>query len=382
MSIAKTIILKSNMNCNLRCKYCYEFKRNGDIYNSDKLDEKQLCNYIERVAAVCPNSRILWMLHGGEPLINGLDYFESFVDCIRKMNEQYDVEFKIALQTNVTLLTDQWVKMLEKNLDLLSERIVSVSIDGPQRINDMARVTPNGASSYQMTMDAINRIKNSQLVFTTISVVGEHNVKEPDEVYRFIRHLNPNLCKFIPCYNYDSSGKTELMGITPLEYAEFMCRIFDLWMHDLPGQKEWFVIEPIASIISKLTNTFVTWCEYREEKCDNFICLYPDGEMWLCDTFDHDTMRENAFVGNIYDITDDKLKRILETPCSCCKYETFYSDMTEQCMNCDIYTECRGGCIANRMDMKRKSSRLFQEYCEAKHLLIGHIREGVEHALS
>lgn len=106
MGLAKTIIIKSNMNCNLRCKYCYEFNRNGNIYDSSIFDIYQLCSFIERMAQVFPDSKILWMLHGGEPLINGLDYFNTFVECIKRVNNEYDVEFKIALQTNATLLND------------------------------------------------------------------------------------------------------------------------------------------------------------------------------------------------------------------------------------------------------------------------------------
>lgn len=384
MSLTKTIVLKSNMNCNLRCKYCYEFNRNGTLYNHDSISSEKLCGFIERTAKLFPDSKILWMLHGGEPLINGIDYFREFVDCIRDVNKRYNVEFRIALQTNATMLTDEWIVLLEENADLLSERIVSVSIDGPSEINDAVRVTAQGRSSYQMTLDTIERIRNSKLTFTTISVVGEHNVDKPDEIYQFIKDLKPNLCKFIPCYNYDSAGNPELYGITPVQYAEFMCRIFDLWMHDLPFQndKNWFVIDPIATIISNLSKVFVTWCEYREEKCDNFICLYPDGELWLCDTFDHDLMRDIAFVGNIFSMDDEQFAHAISTPCQVCSYNNFYEESLKKCLKCDIYQYCKGGCLPNRYSMKHKSDELFNNYCQAKHILIKHIKEGVEYALS
>lgn len=370
------------MSCNLRCKYCYEFNRNEDIYEHKVINIERLCAFVEKTALLFPNSRILWMLHGGEPLINGIDYFTKFLNCIRYVNEKYPVEFKVALQTNATLLTDEWVKVLEDNADLLSERIVSVSIDGAQDINDQARLSANGKSSYEMVIQTIERLKKSKLAFTTISVVGEHNVNHPDEVFAFLKSLNPSLCKFIPCYNYNKDGKPELLGIKPTEFAEFMCRIFDLWMHNLPKQDEWFVIDPIATIISKLTDTFVSWCEYRKEKCDNFVCLYPDGELWLCDTFNHDTMRENAFLGNINTIQDNALMQVFSAPCKVCKYESFYNGMSVQYQNCDIVEYCCSGCLPYRAEMQRCSIELFDDYCKAKHLLINHIKEGVSLALS
>lgn len=386
MGLAKTIVLKTTMDCNLRCRYCYEFGRNGNTYTGKQIRIEQLESLIERTARLFPDSQILWMLHGGEPLVNGVAYFQRMADCIRRVNAKTGVRFEIALQTNATLLTDAWIQALEDNADLLSERIVSVSIDGPKEINDITRLTSRGGSSYEMTMDAIERLRNSALTFTTISVVGSHNVDKPDEVYRFIRDLKPNFSKFIPCYNVDSAGRPERYGIDPVQYAHFLCRIFDLWLHDLPGQEpgDWFVIDPIATIVSVLTGTFVSWCEYRDEKCDNFMALYPDGGLWLCDTFDHEDskMRDAAYLGNLFELSDENLTRVFLQPCHACSYDAFYRQSTKNCSACDIRKFCHGGCIANRASMGARSEHLASMHCEAKHILINHIQRGVALALS
>lgn len=75
MGLAKTIILKTTTDCNLRCRYCYEFDRNGDIYVGKRIRSNQLETLITRTARLFPNSRILWMFHGGEPVLNGVAYF-------------------------------------------------------------------------------------------------------------------------------------------------------------------------------------------------------------------------------------------------------------------------------------------------------------------
>lgn len=384
MSLAKTVIIKSNMNCNLRCKYCYEFNRNGETYNQEILTPKQLEEFIERTARLFPDARLLWMLHGGEPLINGTNYFKKFIAVIRKMLKLYPVEFKIAIQTNATMLSDEWISVIEENIDLLSERTVSVSIDGPEEINDEVRVNSSGKGSYSKIIEAIEKLKKSNLIFTTISVVGQHNVECPEITYEFIKKLNPNLCKFIPCYNFDCKGNKELYGITPTEYAEFMCKIYDLWLKDLSKSKNsnLFIIDPIVTIVSKLSDTFVTWCEYRQEKCDNFICLYPDGEMWLCDTFNHDTMRENAFLGNINTMSDEEFYAAFANPTKLCNYTQFYNRAIAACEGCDILKYCNGGCIPYRSELQGKSQELFNDYCKGKHILINYIKESVDRALS
>ena len=383
--LVKTIVLKPDMGCNLRCRYCYEFNRNGNSYQSRHYNIEHLEALIERTARLFQDSRILWMMHGGEPLINGLEYFVRFCDCIRTTNKKYHVSYRIALQTNATMLNDDWIDALEKNADLLSERIVSISIDGPKNINDLARVTADESSSFNMVMAAIDRIRKSSIDFTTITVVGSHNVDCPNEVYSFIRDLNSNFIKFIPCYNFNSDGTPEKLGITPTQYATFMCKIFDLWMNDRLTNSEgkWIVIDPIATIISNLTDTKVTWCEYRDEKCDNFTSLYPDGELWLCDTYNHDeNMRSIAYIGNVNTISDDELKKALLQPNSVCAYKEFYNSTVDSCGHCDINKYCHGGCIVLRERMHAESSKMFAEYCKAKHLLIKHIERGVRLALS
>jgi len=197
-----------------------------------------LTGIVWRTAKLFPDSKILWIFHGGEPLLQGAAYLEKFTDCIRKVNQEYPVDYKIALQTNASLLTDEYIHILEKNADLLSERIVSISIDGPKEINDLIRHLANGQSPFREIETAIQRVKNSKLAFSTISVVGTHNVKRAKEVSAYMKGLGSNLCKFVSNYNSDPAGNAEMYGIRPMEFAEFMCEIFDLWIHDLQNQTE------------------------------------------------------------------------------------------------------------------------------------------------
>ncbi len=384
MQLAKTIVIKPTMNCNLRCGYCYEFIRNGTTYCQETMDVNHLIGIVWRTAKLFPDSKVLWMFHGGEPLLQGPEYLEKFSECIREVNKTYPVDYKIALQTNATLLTDKCINILEKNADLLSERIVSISIDGPREISDITRRSASEKSPFDEIENAIYRVKNSKLAFSTISVVGTHNVDRPREVYNYMKELGANLCKFVPNYNSDSNGNAEMYGIRPMEFARFMCEIFDLWMHDLPNQndKTKMVIDPIASIICSLTKSVVTWCEYREEKCSNFTCIYPNGEMWLCDNFIHETMKDTAYVKNIFEVTDEELKKILLTPSKVCGFDAFYDKAMDRCTDCEIYEFCKGGCLPTHNEMLKKSKNLYEEYCEAKKLLINHIKRSVDLALS
>ena len=323
------------------------------------------------------------MFHGGEPAITGLKYFKKFIETLRTVNKKFDINYKFAIQTNGTLLNENWIEIIEKNLDLMSERIISLSLDGTQEINDKARLTRNGKSSFQNVADAMKIINRSEINYTTISVVGQHNLNRAEEVYKIIRSFKPRFAKFIPCYNFDNDGNVEMLGIRPTEYANFMCKIFDLWMKDRTSEIDRdFVIDPITTIISTLVNVPVTWCEYRDGKCDNFTSIYPDGELWLCDTFNPETMKNFAYLGNIKNLSDSELEKIFLQPSDFCEYQTFYKNLTENCTGCDIFKFCHGGCLPQRYELKNKSEKLFAEYCAGKHKLINYIKAGVDCALS
>jgi len=370
------------MNCNLACRYCYEFKSQGYSLSGNKISPDMMADIIKRCARLFPEAELLWLLHGGEPLLNGIPFFEAVAKTVREVNTGGGYH-RIALQSNGTLLNNQWMGTFNRNADVFGERNISISIDGPEDIEGHVRVNAYGRSAHESIMSAIQQIKNSDLDFTTISVVGRHNVHEPDKTYHFIKSLNPNFSKFIPCYNMDEQGNLEFWGISPLEYAAFMCRVFDLWLSDLPDKSgERFVIDPILSIVSKVTDTPVTWCEYRTEKCDNFASIYPNGDIWLCDAYGHGDMNDETFLGNFFSLDDEGLMKAFLTPGNVCSFEDFYQSLMRECVDCEVYPYCSGGCLEKRKSMKMKSVQRHAEFCEGKKILIHHIMDAVNHALA
>ena len=380
----KTIVIKPTLECNLRCKYCYEFRRDNiaEIVEQ-KVDIGEVKKIILKFAGIFPKSKILWMLHGGEPLLCGAKSLSELLDFIRDMNLNYDVNFKFALQTNGTLLSDKILEILEKNSDILSERVVSISIDGPKDIHDKIRLTKSYQASFDRVLSSINRIKNSTLSFTTISVIGKHNVDKPKQMYEFFRELNPNYVKFIPCYNLDKFGEAEDVGITPIQYAKFMAIIFNLYSKDIENFKNnKLAIDPLITIISNLVGKKARWCEYSISKCDNFTTIFPNGDLWLCDTFKQDSMKNEAYLGNIFKLSNHEIKDLFEKPLNHCSYSNLEVEILSKCKQCNIFEYCCGGCIAIRQEFKLKSKAIFNEHCEAKRFLINHIKKPIFDALS
>ena len=378
MNPKKTIVVKPTLNCNFRCRYCYEFNNNESRYSGSCMSSDTLTGFIEALARIYPRDNIRWILHGGEPLITGARYLQEFINAIRSVNNKYGTRFNFSIQTNASLVSDDIIAILENNFDLLSEPIIGVSIDGPRAVEDKARILANGQSGFDCVMNGIKRIINSKIGIAAICVVGKHNVSMAKEVYTFLKELNPVFCIFNACYNINTNGELEKLGISPNEYAKFICEIADIYVGDLLKQCDGSQI-PICYPIQTMIKDLITKISgikvdaSKKAALDSFVYLYHNGELWFRDTMNQDVLHNAGYIGNL-NMTDTSLKAALEAPLDLCSFEQFRDEMTKECQVCDIYDICRGGDCVERENMKRKSEKYYAEYCGARHLIYNHIK--------
>ena len=117
--------------CNLRCKYCYYLEKEKLYADSrqhiisDSLLEKFVKEYIE--AQTTPQVLFTW--HGGETLMRPVAFYRRALVLQRKYAQGRQVDN--CIQTNATLLTDEWCRFFREN-----NFLVGVSIDGPQEFHD------------------------------------------------------------------------------------------------------------------------------------------------------------------------------------------------------------------------------------------------------
>ncbi|MDP6050450.1 MAG: radical SAM protein, partial [SAR202 cluster bacterium] len=126
------LIKPSSSRCNLDCTYCFYLKKQEMYPWSDNPSltletfEIFLKGYIPLSA---PHLTFLWQ--GGEPTIMGLQFFDAAMELERKvargMLPTAIPHISNAIQTNGTLLTQEWAKFFKK-----WRFLVGVSLDGPQ----------------------------------------------------------------------------------------------------------------------------------------------------------------------------------------------------------------------------------------------------------
>jgi uncharacterized protein len=112
--------------CNLDCVYCYYLDKAGALYKGSHalMTEMILEEYIRQYITAVEMSEVSFLWHGGEPLLAGMKFYETAMRLQRKYAGGKRITNSI--QTNGTLLSDEWCRFFHDN-----DFLVGVSIDGP-----------------------------------------------------------------------------------------------------------------------------------------------------------------------------------------------------------------------------------------------------------
>jgi uncharacterized protein len=161
--------------------------------------------------------------HGGEPTLIGTRRFRVFVDRARQVLENR-LE-SISLQTNATLLDQNWVEVL-RELDVKA----SVSLDGPPNIHDITRVDHAGRGSHARVLHGIRLLQEHGIPPTVLCVVNPRY--RGRQVYRYFRSIGITQMDFLlPDVSHDN--KLRLyggIGTTPV--ADYLLAVLEAWLEE------------------------------------------------------------------------------------------------------------------------------------------------------
>lgn len=101
--------------CNMRCKYCFYHDElvHRDVPFRGNMQKDTADALIKKVFAQ-EKQAVLFAFQGGEPMLAGLDFFQSFVKKVRESNKN-NIQVSYTIQTNGILLNAQWAKFLKEN---------------------------------------------------------------------------------------------------------------------------------------------------------------------------------------------------------------------------------------------------------------------------
>ena len=312
--------------CNARCAYC-----NVDAtgkHAERELTTKEALHLVDEVYKF----GVKWFgLKGGEPLLRK-DIFEI-------------VTYAKSLGLNVCLLTNGCFVDGEIYDNLVKNQVwTSVSIDGPEEINDILR----GKGSYQKALSAIQKLSKGKILNGLAAAITSVNYKHLDHVCELADKYHANFVWFNHLVPSGRAKETQDLTPTPEQYEWVLNHIWDLSCK-YEGKFDIHVHCPHYARVVRMRNppNFDEWYERKfHGKCTYFafggyISVTENGNLIPCfysDLRPSEPMR----LGNI---RQDNLKLVWEDM----KNSPYYSSFRDRnvlkgkCGVCE-YREICGGC--------------------------------------
>jgi len=362
-----TVLVKLAARCNLACSYCYFF------FGEDQTWRKQPKAISDStVAALASNladlrqrqaKNFAVVLHGGEPLLLGAKRLGGIFQTLRGALKR---DTPISLQTNGALINVEI-------LDLCSEYEVSisVSIDGPQSINDKNRLTAAGRSLFEKTVSGIASLRNhpdSNFLFAgTLTVVDP--ASDPGEIYSFLKGIgSPSTDFLFKDGNHDRlpQGKKDFRST---EYGTWLTRLWDLYVRD-PA--------PIPIRILDDTAKLILGSKGRKEGLGDdaygIVIIDTDGSIAKNDTLKSSYDGADRFETR-WNVNDNPIADILAHP-EYLDYVTSQRPTAPECQKCAFRSVCGGGMPLYRYSGQRGYDNP-SIYCEDHKLVIRKITSAI-----
>jgi len=319
--------------CNLQCRYCYYLDKQrlyegGEMQMSDAVLEQFVRDYLD--AQTTPVVNFTW--HGGEPLLRPLSFYRRALQLQRGYRN--GKTFENSLQTNGTLLTDEWCEFLAEN-----HFLVGISIDGPQEVHDAYRRDRGDAPTWERVMRGIELLNKHGVDWNAMAVVNNRNVDRPVEFYRFFRDtLKCQFLQFAPIVEQYPDGRVTEFSVTPEAWGQFLCDLFDEWVKEDVGQV----------FVQLFDATLANWCGIMPgvctlaETCGHAGILEWNGDLYSCDHF----VAPEHRLGNI---RQQSIFEMMNSPQQRRFGQQKRDSLPQQCRDCDVLFACHGECPKNRI---------------------------------
>jgi uncharacterized protein len=231
MAYDYTFMVNVAQICNLRCLYCYTQEGRFDFTGGQRTrmipdDAKRLALAVRRWF---PQATVTcFHFYGGEPLIN-FPAIQALVEETRSNEQPCCYEF--AITTNGTLLTPRIADFLDEH-----RFTVFLSIDGPARIHDQARIFGDGRGSF----DVVKQNLDYLLTKRNVKLLGSSVIRcgwTLPEAMRFLTSLGVDGFKA----ERVRARECEPLALTPEQqqaYLEDLDALFEIYLGALEQNRK------------------------------------------------------------------------------------------------------------------------------------------------
>ena len=379
--------------CNLDCQYCFYLEKEK-LYpgeNSWRMSDAVLEEYIRQYIHSQPGPEIHFAWQGGEPTLLGVDFFRKAV-LLQKQHADGRLIFN-AIQTNGTLLDDEWGGFLAAN-----QFLVGLSLDGPAELHDQYRVDKRQQPTFDRVMRGLAMLRKHGVDFNTLTVVNRANSQQPLEVYRFLKSIGSQFLQFIPLVErpapagmkaaghvfaapplpeeWDSASsrsaktKTQAGSTAPLtpwsveaeQYGTFLCAIFDEWVRHDVGKT---FVQLFDVALGNWMGLGSSLCVFAE-KCGAALAIEHNGDLYSCDHYVYPRHQ----LGNVM---NQSLGAMVNSPQQIRFGNDKLDSLPKFCRECEVRFACNGECPKHRFIQTPDGEDGLNYLCPAYKKFFNHI---------
>jgi uncharacterized protein len=347
----QTLVVNVTNQCNLSCTYCYEYGEDKIVDTANGRQPKFMSEETARASVefMLRESRDNPTAHmtffGGETLMN-FNVLKSTMEYARRRAAELGKGVDFSLTTNATLLRPDIIEFLADN-----GVGVTISIDGPQDVQDKFRVFNNGMGSYDIALPRIKALlarHRSRPIGARVTLTS-HTL----DVIRIYRHLT------------DEVGFWEV-GFAPVTTAPQRDYAIDGGGFDeLLAQFTQLAHEYRDAAIQHRHHGFSNVRETLQEIHQGHAKAYPcgaglglmgvatDGDVALCHRF---AGSEAHRLGSVHEgVSWERQQAFLES---------HHIDAKTDCRTCWARPICAGGCYHEAHTRYGATERPNLHYCE------------------
>lgn len=351
-------IIKPTAACNGACIYCSAYKHHPDELK--KMTPEEVTTLLLKIEEYIVEEKprraaILW--HGGEPMVMGMDFYEKVLEVCAGIEERTGVKLQHMMQSNITLVTPEFAKLLKR---LLSKGRIGSSYDPIKNIRML-----KGEGSYEEEWKRGKEILEAEGVGVgVVYVVHRESLGRAEEIYQGLLDLGLNGgVRFNPLYSAGLARDNRDLHITPREWGQFLLDLWEVWNKEgrslrVDPLKSWHNMAQGGSV--RITCAFSGRCTY------NFTGIKADGTVYSCGrSMDEGLMPfGNLFEKPLVEILRGEKRRV-------------YLNRKEwllqgECAGCRWWSFCHGGCPNDAYlesgDMLRKTY-----WCEGRKLFLDEV---------
>jgi len=333
----------SGATCNLACSYCFFLDKELLYPNSNfRMNDEVLESFIRQLIESHRSPQVTVAWQGGEPTLMGVDFYRRAIEYQGKYRKS-GMAFENTMQTNGTLLDDEWCQFFKEN-----NYLIGISIDGPRDLHDAYRVDKGGRGTFDTVMRGLRLLQKHGVEYNILVTVNRTNADYPLEVYRFLRdEAKTTWIQFIPVIEritkdghtiYQRGSKVSERSVRPEQFGRFLIRVFDEWVMNDVGKIYVQTFEAALRNWMRLPSSGM--CVF-EPTCGIGLALEHNGDLYSCDHF----VEPDYLLGNI------QQEHMIELVSSDQQVK-FGNDKLDTlpgyCLECEVRFACHGECPKNR----------------------------------